>query len=137
MTGGVLDGRIARRIVALLLSIAGIAECAAHRSFPVRWILLVLLRRAEAAALALLVDVIAIDGSEFDDGDAGFRPVDALLLAARLRTIAALLAVVLAVPPLAHRRRTGRDTARPAIRLRFARAVGTPVALPQGAFDTS
>jgi hypothetical protein len=137
MADWVLDGRIARRIIALLLSIAGLAESAAQRSFPIRWVLLVLLRRAEAAALTLLVDVVPIDCSEFDDPDAGFRPVDALLLAARLRVIAALLTAVLAVPPCAHRRRTCREAAQPAVRLRLARTVGTPVALPLGAFDTS
>lgn len=133
----VLDGRKARGIIALLLSLARLAECAALRSFPVRWLVLVLLRRAEAAALTLLPVAAPIDRASLDDPDAGFRPADALLLAAHLRTIAALLSAVLAVSAFAHSRSLARGSAQCAVRPRLHPAIASSANLPNGAFDTS
>lgn len=132
-----MDGRKARRIIALLLSLACLAERASQRSWPVRWLVLVLLRRAETASLDMLVEAVGVDRSHFEDPDAGFRPLDALLLAASLRTIAALLSAVVTPPPCADRGRIGRKAAPPAIGPEARPAAVAFAALPRGAFDTS
>lgn len=44
------DGQVARRIVAMVMSLASLALCAASAGWPVRWLLLFVLRRAEAIA---------------------------------------------------------------------------------------
>lgn len=60
------EGRALQRIVALLIALAGLADRAASRSFPVRVIVVALLRRAEAAAWAFAI--------ESATGSSGFRP---------------------------------------------------------------
>ena len=44
------EERRLERIVALLVALAALAEAAAGRSFPVRWLVLLYLRRAEGVA---------------------------------------------------------------------------------------
>ena len=100
-----LDERTLRRIIAMLVALAVLAERAAYRSFPVRWLVLSLLRHAEAVARDHIADatgwdwpdleqVFGIDGigAGFDTGQgAGSGPADALALGWRLRALAALL----------------------------------------------
>lgn len=96
MGGAILDERTLRRIIALLVALAGLAERAAARAFPVRFVVLCLLRRAEAVAIAYAADETWLDLSGFDvDTQAGFGALDAAILALRLRTLAALLSAVL------------------------------------------
>ena len=87
-----LEDQTQRRIVALLVSFAVLAERAAGRSFPVRWFVLVLLRHAEAVARDFVAETTGttLPCPEAPLG-AGTRPADAALLAGRLRMLAALL----------------------------------------------
>lgn len=81
-----------RRVVALLAALAVLAERAAGRSLPVRFVVLALLRRAEAAVMAWVADATWMDlPCAHADPQAGCRPVDAAVLALRLRALAALL----------------------------------------------
>jgi hypothetical protein len=79
------------RIAALLLSLAGLAERAATRSAPVRFIVLWLLRQAEGVAADFVADTtpqIPIwDGQPAPD-HSGHTPADALALALSLRLLA-------------------------------------------------
>ena len=116
--GEALDERTARRIIALLVSFACLAERAAGRSFPVRWLVLTLLRYAERVAWDFVIEATGWNWSDIEyaygiggDGDngagidtchgsrlgSGSSPADALALGWRLRTLAALLRAVL--PP--------------------------------------
>lgn len=78
------DITVLKRIVALLFALAGVAEMASRRSYPVRFLVLWLLRRAEGRVLDLL-------GLELEN-PAGVRrgsdPSDALDLAESLRALA-------------------------------------------------
>ncbi|MFN3548932.1 MAG: hypothetical protein ACK4U0_15710 [Mesorhizobium sp.] len=87
------EDRSVRRIIALLVALAALAERAgARRSLPVRWLVLVLLRYAEAVVLGFVAEETGLDLSGFDDDPAaGFGPMDAAILAWRLRTLAAVL----------------------------------------------
>ena len=90
------DDRTLRRIAALLVSFAVMAERSAGRSFPVRFVVLCILRHAEAVALSFVVESIEADWSCFeDDPETGFGPVDAMVLALRLRALAALVFAML------------------------------------------
>lgn len=78
-----------RRVVTLYMSMAGFARRAAARSAPVRFLVFLVLSRAETVLLSFL-------GVPADD-DAPARPLlpapsDLLLLSARLRGLALLLA---------------------------------------------
>ena len=98
---GVMDGRnggMLLKIAALLVSLSLVAERAAGRSFPVRLIVLLLLRRAEAVATAFVAAAAEAAGATADDfpwlDDApedGASPLDAAWLALRFRLLAALL----------------------------------------------
>ncbi len=84
------------RIVAMLVALAALAEAAAGRSFPVRWLVLSLLRRAESVAHDF---VAATAGSAWPGleprPETGSGPTDAVSLALRLRMLAALLGAFL------------------------------------------
>ena len=87
--------RMLRRIIALLITSAVLAERAALRSLPVRWFVLWLLRRAETVVEDFVFDEtgmpLAIEGFAV----AGNGPDDALALAACFRALAAALATLL------------------------------------------
>ena len=87
--------RMLRRIIALLITSAVLAERAALRSLPVRWFVLWLLRRAETVVEDFVFDEtgmpLAIEGFAV----AGNGPDDALALAARFKALAAALAALL------------------------------------------
>lgn len=79
------------RIAALLLSLAGLAERAAIRSAPVRFIVLWILRQAETVAADFVADTTP--GMPIWDGQSspdcsGHTPADALALALSLRLLA-------------------------------------------------
>ena len=94
-----LDETTLRRIIARLVSFAALAERAAGRCFPVRWLVLAILRHAEGATLGYLVDTTGLDwaASFEDDPEAGSDPAAALILAWRFRMLAELLGAPL--PP--------------------------------------
>jgi hypothetical protein len=86
------------KIAALLLSLALVAERAAGRSWPVRFLLLLILRRAEAVATSFVVREAAAVGAAADDfpwldeaAEGGSSPLDAAFLALRFRLLAAVL----------------------------------------------
>lgn len=86
-------GRQMRRLVALLLDLAGLAERAAGRSAPVRHFVLWLLAMGEAVAGDYVLDLTGRPAS----GQAAFAPARrdaaaAMGLAARFRALAAALA---------------------------------------------
>jgi len=108
MDGAVLDDRTLRRVAALLVALAALAECAAGRAFPVRWFVLALMRCAERVARNVLVEASGWDPADInlalgigsDLGDppgSGTTPADAVALGWRLRAIAALFGALL--PP--------------------------------------
>lgn len=88
-----LDDRTLRRIIALLVALAALAECAAGRSLPVRFLVLALLRRAEAVVRHHLLDATAWPGLD-DDPAPCSSPADAALLSLRLRLLAAILGLL-------------------------------------------
>ena len=119
-----LDDRTLRRIIATLVALAVLAERAAYRSLPVRWLVLCLLRHAESVTRDHVAETTGWDWSDLeyafgiDARDAGFDagqaagngpagagilacsgngPADALALAWRLRMLAAVLGAFL--PP--------------------------------------
>ena len=79
-----------RRIAAILLSLASLAECVADRSRPVRWLVLWILQRAETVAGAYVaeIDPLAIEYSSLELADGHD---EAVRLAATFRMFAATL----------------------------------------------
>ncbi len=96
MDGAATNDRTLRRIIAMLVALAVLAERAADRSLPVRWSVLVLLRHAETVALALVVEATQAGWAGFEQPpEAGSNPADAVLLGMRLRMLATVLAALL------------------------------------------
>ncbi len=96
MNGVTLEDRTLRRTMALLVSLAVLAERAAGRCFPVRWLVLAILRRGEMVARAYVFDLMQADWPGFDEEpETGCGAADALLLALRLRMLAAMLGALL------------------------------------------
>jgi hypothetical protein len=92
-----LNIKTLRRIVALLLALAGLAERASVRSDAVRWSVIWLLRPAEAIArdyVAGLTGDASLAMPDASDGSAPVchGPVDAICLADTFRALAAALA---------------------------------------------
>jgi hypothetical protein len=86
------DIRTLRSIAAILVSLAMLCERAGGRSFPVRWLVIGLLRTAEAVAREFVADMTQTDWPCLDDDPAiASRPVDATLLALRFRALAAMI----------------------------------------------
>ena len=92
---GIRDIRTLERIVALLAALAGLAEMAAGRSFPVRFMVLAILRPAEAIARDHVAGATRLSLPASEDFPAGNGAADAMLLAARLRMLAAAIEAVL------------------------------------------
>lgn len=135
-----LDERTLRRIIALLVSFAGLADRAAGRSFPVRWLVLAILRYAQRVALGYLAETTGMDWAACFEEDTGCRPDDDALLAGRFRTLAELLGALL--PP--DNRfddsdvwTTGRDGAQHAFALRARLNLAASGGWPHQAPDTS
>ena len=108
MAGVLQDRGTFQGIARTLLALAQLAECAAGRSFPVRFLVLAILSRAEAIARAfvartsatLIAEAIEAGCPDFPfpdlaclDEPTGLHcgPADAALLALRLRMLAAVL----------------------------------------------
>ena len=97
--------RILRRIIALLVSLAVLAERAAERSLPVRWLVLWILRRAETVVEDFVFDETGMPPPAMEGISlAGNGPDDALRLAARFRALAAALCALLPLASMFGRR---------------------------------
>ncbi|WP_187968648.1 hypothetical protein [Aquibium microcysteis] len=101
MGGSRGDGRKLRRIIATLVALAGLADAAAGRAHPVRWLVLFFLRRGERVALDHVAWELGVKPAVLaaelapaaGPGDAG--PMDAVLMAWRLRWLAMVLGALL------------------------------------------
>jgi len=98
MDGEMRNGGMLLKIAALLVSLSLVAERAVGRSLPVRFLVLVLLRRAEAVATAFVAATAEAAGATADDfpwlddsPESGAGPLDAAWFAMRFRLLAALL----------------------------------------------
>ncbi len=98
MDGAVRNGGMLLKIAALLVSLSLVAERAAGRSLPVRYIVLALLRRAESVATSFVAATAEAAGATSDDlpwlddsAEGGATPLDAAWLALRFRLLAAVL----------------------------------------------
>mgnify|MGYP001273053618 CR=1 FL=1 len=92
MAGALQDRGTFRGIAATLLALALLAERTAGRCFPVRFLVLTILGRAEAIARVYVAREIAADGWCLDEPPANhYGAAGAELLALRLRTLAAVL----------------------------------------------
>ena len=80
-----------KRIVALLFSLAGLAELAAGRSPAVRLLVLWLLRHGAAAAQKLVAGKVEASLASTPVVPVGGTPADAMRLAASLRALARLI----------------------------------------------
>jgi hypothetical protein len=131
-----MDDRTLRRTIALLVSLAVLAERAAARSFPVRWFVLALLRHAETVALGFAAEATRVDWVRFeeDDREAGYGPIAAAVLAGRFRALAALLGTLLAPPDGRDGRTRGRSAApclAPGAHARFVTPAWRPPVSPR------
>ena len=138
MDGG-LDDRALRRIIALLVSFAVLAERTGTRSLPVRWLVLTILRYAERVALGCLAETTGIDWAAcFEDHqEPGSSPADAALLAWRLRALAGLLGELLPPANPFDVWETGREAAQRDFASCVLFSFVTPGAWPHQAPDTS
>ena len=98
MDDTVRNGGMLLKIAALLVSLSLVAERAAGRSFPVRFIVLALLRRAEGVATSFVAATAEAAGATADDfpwlddiAESGSSPLDAAFLALRFRLLAGIL----------------------------------------------
>lgn len=108
MRGGLFSERGIREAVWTIASLAMLAEIAARRCYPVRWLVLALLRNAERIVRRALIahtgwnpleleSALGIGGDRDDLAGSGSAPADAMVLAWRLQLLAALLETFL--PP--------------------------------------
>lgn len=134
-----LDDRTLRRIIALLVSLAVLAERAAGRSFPVRWIVLSILRYVEGVARDYLAETTGMDRAACldDDLEPGSRPDDAALLAWRLRTLAAMFGALLPPETLPGWARVRSASALGRLASQRALSIATPAGCVWPAPDTS
>jgi len=88
------DIQTLKRIVAMLMALAVLAEHAGSRSFPVRWLVLAILTQAEAVAQAFVVEATRTQWPDFEV-ETQSRPVDATVLAMRFRLLAVALGALL------------------------------------------
>jgi len=123
---------VLKRIIAVLFSLADMAERAAGRSFPVRAFLLWVVRRVEGPAWGLIEE--ADDDLEPFSGSTGNTPADALALAASLRMVALALQYELARDRIFEAWWDGRDadsddvklhSVRPELQSRVVRLAGS------------
>lgn len=93
MDGALRNERMLLKIAALLVSLSLVAERAAGRSFPVRCLVLAILRRAEAIARAFVVRETGMDWPHPGETPGmDCHPADAASLALGLRLLALILA---------------------------------------------
>jgi len=98
MDGAVRNGGMLLKIAALLVALSLVAERAAGRSLPVRFLVLAILRRAEAVATSFVAATAEAAGATADDlpwlddsAEGGATPLDAAWLAVRFRLLAGVL----------------------------------------------
>ncbi len=98
MDGGVRNGGMLLKISALLVSLSLVAERAAGRSWPVRFLILLVLRRAEAVATSFVARETEAAGATGDDvpwlddiAESGASPLHAAWFALRFRALAEVL----------------------------------------------
>ena len=91
------DERMLRRVIALLVSFAALAEGIAARSAPVRWLVLLILRHAAMVAEGFVFDASGTPPAPDGIAAGGYGPDDALHLAARFYAMAAALCALLPV----------------------------------------
>ncbi len=138
MHGVAGSDRILEHIAALLVALAVQAERAACRSFPIRWLAIAILRPAEARASAWVAEVTPCEWRAFEDTmQPGYGPGDAILLAARFRMLAAMLAALLRAGQALPGRGRRRARARNCFPQCAGRLAFVPVALAGGPYDTS
>lgn len=104
--------RAVRRIMALLVSLAVLAERAAVRSWPVRFLVLSVLRRAEVVATRFVFEATGAPPAGVPALIIANDPEDAIRLAARFHALAAALGALLALISRCHNRaaRPGRTS---------------------------
>lgn len=106
----VRDIRALRRIATMLVALATLAELASGRSFPVRWLVLAILRPAEAVAAQFVAELThAALPARRDNPACRNDPADAMLLAWRFRMLAAALGALLGLASHPEHRNTGLD----------------------------
>ncbi len=114
------DFRALSRIAALLVALAVLAERAGRMAFPVRFIVLAILRWAESVAHGFVVEATQATWPHFDEEDfeADNRPLDAAWLAWRFRLLAAMLGALMRLASGADTWHAGMDraTCRPVTR---------------------
>lgn len=95
MDGGRRNERTLLKIAALLVSLALLAERAAGRSLPVRFLVFAILRRAEAIAKSFVAREAGVEGMDWPaPGDAAAirnQPLEGAWLALSFRMLAAAL----------------------------------------------
>ena len=136
MDGGMREERALGRIAAILVMLSLVAERAAGRSLPVRFLLLLILRRADAVVTAFVVRETQAAGATGDDfpwlgeeADSGSSPLHAAWFALRFRLLAEVLVLCCAAG------RSGDDTGDTAGNWANNRA-DNPTRLPATAFPT-
>ena len=130
------DFRSLSRIAALLVALATLAERAGCMAFPVRWIVLAILRRAETVAHGFVVEASQTTWPYFDDElEADCRPVDAVWLAWRFRLLAAVLGALMRLASGADSWNAGMGCA--ALRLASCRVLVICSASTRAPYDTS
>lgn len=138
MDGALRNDRALPKIAALLVALALIAERAAGRSFPVRFIVLSFLLRAEAVARVFVEDETGVDGAWLDGiPETGWHPADAARLALRFRLLAAALDMVCAALAADGFNSHADDTTPPRRARHRSPQPSVPVAWPPLAHDTS
>ena len=138
MHGEALDDRTLRRIIALLIALAALTERAAGRFFPVRWLVLCVLRRAEVVGRDFVIETAPWAWPYLEDAlDAGSSPMDAVLLGQRLRMLAAVLRALLTPDDSLDGWMSGRDTARRSPASFACRLLFTPDCRRPALHDTS
>ncbi len=106
------DFRALSRIAALLVALAVLAERAGGMAFPVRWIVLAILRWAETVAHDFVLDATQATWPYFDEEwEPNNRPVDAAWLAWRFRLLAAMLGALMRMASGADGWHAGMDRA--------------------------
>ena len=98
MDDAVRNGGMLLKIAALLVTLSLVAERAAGRSWPVRFLILLILRRADAVATAFVVretEAVGADEDDFpwldEEADSGSSPLHAAWFALRFRALAEIL----------------------------------------------
>ena len=104
------DIQALRRIATTFLALAALAELASGRSFPVRWLVLAILRPAEAVAAQFVAELTdAVLPAHWENPACRNAPADAMLLAWRFRMLAAALGALLGLASLPRHRNAGLE----------------------------